>query len=54
MEESIKVLSGLNIGRVVYTHLNHTNPLLDPAQPMASLVIDSGFEIAHDGMTIEL
>ena len=54
VEESIKVLSGLNIGRVVYTHLNHTNPLLDPAQPMASLVIDSGFEIAHDGMTIEL
>ena len=54
VDESIKVLSGLNIGRVAYTHLNHTNPLLDSAQPMASIVIDSGFEIAHDGMVIEL
>jgi pyrroloquinoline quinone biosynthesis protein B len=44
----------MDIGRVVYTHLNHTNPLLDPAQPMASIVEEAGFEIAYDGMAMEL
>jgi hypothetical protein len=39
---------------VAYTHLNHTNPLLDPAQPMASMVREAGLEVAHDGMVIEL
>jgi pyrroloquinoline quinone biosynthesis protein B len=53
-EESMEVLKGMDIGRVVYTHLNHTNPLLDPAQPMASMVSEAGLEVAHDGMIIEL
>jgi pyrroloquinoline quinone biosynthesis protein B len=53
-EESMAVLKDMDIGRVVYTHLNHTNPLLDPAQPMASMVSEAGLEVAHDGMIIEL
>jgi pyrroloquinoline quinone biosynthesis protein B len=54
VEESLKTLMGVDIGRVAYTHLNHTNPLLDPAQPMASMVREAGLEVAHDGMVIEL
>jgi pyrroloquinoline quinone biosynthesis protein B len=54
VEESVKTLGNIDIGRVVYTHLNHTNPLLDPAQPMASIVKEAGFEIAYDEMVIEL
>ena len=54
VEESVKTLGDIDIGRVVYTHLNHSNPLLDPAQPMASIVEGAGFEIAHDEMVIEL
>ncbi len=54
VEESVEMLREVDVGRVVYTHLNHTNPLLDPAQPMASIVGDAGFEIAHDGMMIAL
>lgn len=54
VEESVKILKDVNIGNVVYTHLNHTNPLLDPAQPMALIVKEAGFEIAYDGMVIEL
>jgi coenzyme PQQ biosynthesis protein B len=54
VEESLRILDGLDIGKVVYTHLNHTNPLLDPARPMASIVREAGFEVAHDGMVIEL
>jgi pyrroloquinoline quinone biosynthesis protein B len=54
VEESLEALKGLDIGRVVYTHINHTNPLLDPAQPMAALMREAGFEVAYDGMVIEL
>ena len=54
VEESVEMLRDLDVERVVYTHLNHTNPLLDPAQPMAEIVRDAGFEIAHDGMRMEI
>jgi pyrroloquinoline quinone biosynthesis protein B len=54
VEESIEILKGMDVGRVVYTHLNHTNPLLDPAEPMTKIVEDYGMEIAHDGMVIKL
>jgi pyrroloquinoline quinone biosynthesis protein B len=54
IEESLEALMDVDIGRVAYTHLNHTNPLLDPAQPMASMVREAGLEVAHDGMVIEL
>ncbi|UCH56731.1 MAG: MBL fold metallo-hydrolase [Candidatus Bathyarchaeota archaeon] len=54
VEESVEILQSVEIGRVVYTHLNHTNPLLAPDQPMASIVEDAGIEIAHDGMVIKI
>lgn len=54
VEESIEILRGVDIGRVVYTHLNHTNPMLDSTQPMASIVREAGFEVAYDGMMMEL
>jgi pyrroloquinoline quinone biosynthesis protein B len=54
VEDSIDTLSDVGVGMVVYTHLNHTNPLLDPDQPMAARLRDAGFEVAYDGMVIEL
>jgi pyrroloquinoline quinone biosynthesis protein B len=41
-------------GRVVYIHMNNTNPVLDAASPEASLVQRAGIEIAMDGMELEL
>ena len=42
-----------NMGtRIVLTHLNHTNPLCDPASPETELVLEAGFEVAHDGLTV--
>ena len=41
-------------GRVVYIHLNNTNPILDAASPEASLVQRAGIEIAMDGMEFTL
>lgn len=40
--------------RVVLTHLNHTNPLCDPASPETATVEAAGFEVAFDGMTFQL
>lgn len=54
IEESMRVLKGLDVGMVMYTHINHTNPILDPAEHMAAMVREAGFEVAHDGMVIEL
>jgi phosphoribosyl 1,2-cyclic phosphodiesterase len=54
VEESVEILQGRGIGRVVYTHLNHTNPLLNPDHPATSTLKGKGFEAAFDGMRIEL
>jgi pyrroloquinoline quinone biosynthesis protein B len=40
--------------RIVFTHLNHTNPLCDPGSPEARRVADAGFEVAHEMMRFEL
>lgn len=40
--------------RVVLTHLNHTNPLCDPASPESAQVRDRGFRVARDGDRYEL
>ena len=50
---SLPVLSELR-GRVVYIHLNNTNPILDADSPEASLVQRAGIEIAMDGMAFEV
>lgn len=54
VEESVEMLRGRDIGRVVYTHLNHTNPLLDPSDPAMNKLRNAGFEVAHDGMELKL
>ncbi|MFO0931242.1 MAG: MBL fold metallo-hydrolase [Planctomycetota bacterium] len=40
-------------GRVFFTHLNHTNPLLDPTSPEARS-LPPGFAVAAEGQTFEL
>jgi len=54
MEESVKLLSGVDVGKVVYTHFNHTNPVLDPSKPYRKMVYDAGQELAHDGLRVRL
>ncbi|WP_306338839.1 pyrroloquinoline quinone biosynthesis protein PqqB, partial [Streptomyces sp. KL118A] len=41
-------------GRVLYTHLNNTNPLNDPDAEQYKLLAEWGLEVAADGMVIEL
>ncbi len=41
-------------GRRIFTHLNNSNPLLDPASPEALAVARAGGEVAYDGMELHL
>ncbi|MYU19109.1 pyrroloquinoline quinone biosynthesis protein PqqB, partial [Streptomyces sp. SID8361] len=41
-------------GRTLYTHLNNTNPLNDPAAPHHTELRKLGVEVAADGMVIDL
>lgn len=39
-------------GRCLYTHLNNTNPLVDPDSPLHAELADRGVEVASEGMVI--
>jgi pyrroloquinoline quinone biosynthesis protein B len=41
-------------GRRVLIHINNTNPILDEDSPEHRAMLDAGFEIAYDGMELEL
>lgn len=53
IQTSIEKLTGVDT-EVYFTHLNHTNPLLDPESEERAEVEDAGFHIAEDGMELEL
>jgi pyrroloquinoline quinone biosynthesis protein B len=40
--------------RVYFTHLNHSNPALDPAGPERRALTAAGFAVAEDGQVIDL
>jgi pyrroloquinoline quinone biosynthesis protein B len=50
--ESLPKLAGAR-GRVLFTHLNHSNPLLDP-DAAARRSLPKGFEVAEEGMVFDL
>jgi pyrroloquinoline quinone biosynthesis protein B len=50
---SLARLSALG-GRRIFTHLNNTNPVLRQGSPEHEAAIRAGWEIAFDGMEIEL
>ncbi len=51
---SLAALRELDGIRKIYTHINNTNPILDEASAERRLLAEAGFEIAADGMTLEL
>jgi len=51
---SLATLAGLRATRRIYIHINNTNPLLRSDSAEAAAARDAGWEIAHEGMTIEL
>jgi pyrroloquinoline quinone biosynthesis protein B len=51
---SLHQLADIGRARRIYTHLNNTNPLLIEDSPERRLVEEAGWEVAFDGMTIEV
>jgi len=47
-------LSDAERNRVHFLHLNHTNPLLDPASPQFRIVRESGLQVAEEGQTFPI
>jgi pyrroloquinoline quinone biosynthesis protein B len=41
-------------GRRIYLHINNSNPMLLEDSPERLAVTRAGFEIAHDGMKVDL
>jgi pyrroloquinoline quinone biosynthesis protein B len=55
VEENLDLLAELaKTTRVYLTHLNHSNPLLDPGSPERERIHEAGLEVAEDGMTLSL
>lgn len=52
--QTMRDLSGLNIGRRVFVHMNNSNPLTDPASPQVAEAETQGWQIGRDGMEITL
>ena len=53
-EGSIAGLENVKIGRRIFVHINNTNPILDENSAEHAAVRAAGWEVAHDGMEIEL
>jgi pyrroloquinoline quinone biosynthesis protein B len=51
---TLQMLSGLRRPRKIYIHINNTNPILDESGSEYRQVRDAGWEIAEDGMHLEI
>lgn len=51
---SITAFDGTKIGRKVYVHINNTNPVLVKGSPERAAVEEAGWDVAYDGMEINL
>ena len=51
---SLPFVRGARCARKYYTHVNNTNPLLDPASMQAAALSDAGIALAKDGEALVL
>ncbi len=51
---SLEALSGIDIARRIFIHINNTNPILAPGSEAEQTVRQASWEVSHDGMEIEL
>jgi len=51
---TLEALSDLGGVRRIYIHINNTNPVLDESGPEYRAIREAGWELAFDGMEIEL
>ncbi|MDP1847415.1 MAG: pyrroloquinoline quinone biosynthesis protein PqqB [Solirubrobacteraceae bacterium] len=51
---SIAAFSKLGVGRLIYVHINNSNPVLDENSPARKSVEGAGWEVGYDGMEVRL
>jgi len=51
---SLQIASDLRARQRYYTHINNSNPILDPASAEAQQLRDAGLAVASDGLELEL
>jgi|SRR5271163_209398 len=54
VEESLRLLENIKVGRKMFIHLNNTNPMLNGASPEHQAVCQAGWEVAEDNCHLEL
>lgn len=54
IEESLRLLKDVKVGRKMFIHLNNTNPILNEASPEHRAVRQAGWEVAEDNWQLEL
>jgi pyrroloquinoline quinone biosynthesis protein B len=53
-EGSLRALRGLGARRRLFTHVNNSNPMLYEGSPEQCEVAQAGWELAEDGMELEV
>jgi pyrroloquinoline quinone biosynthesis protein B len=51
---SLAAFADLEVGRKIYIHVNNTNPMLLEDSPERAAVTAAGWEVAYDGMEVDL
>jgi pyrroloquinoline quinone biosynthesis protein B len=51
---SIASFSQLGVGRLIYVHINNSNPALDDNSPARKTIEGAGWEVGYDGMEVRL
>jgi pyrroloquinoline quinone biosynthesis protein B len=54
IEESLRLLKNIKVGRKMFIHLNNTNPILNETSPEHGAVRRAGWEVAEDNWQLEL
>lgn len=54
VEESLRLMKNIKVGRKIFIHLNNTNPILDEASAEHRAVREAGWEVAEDNWQLEL
>jgi pyrroloquinoline quinone biosynthesis protein B len=54
IEESLRLLKNIKVGRKMFIHLNNTNPILNETSPEHQAVRRAYWEVAEDNWQLEL
>jgi pyrroloquinoline quinone biosynthesis protein B len=51
---SIAAFSQLEVGRLIYVHINNSNPALDENSAARKAIDGAGWEVGYDGLEVRL